>query len=107
MSRRKGEITARMNERKYPHLVELPLPPGGFGIRQRAMLAFHRQHRIQPRRGRGRSEGEVFFVAFCFADSTHADAFRKRFGGALLTSERPHPAQEKGARRARPRRGHR
>ncbi len=29
MTRRKGEITGRMNERDYPHLVELPLPPRG------------------------------------------------------------------------------
>ena len=30
MSRRKGEITGHMNERDFPHLVELELPPGGF-----------------------------------------------------------------------------
>jgi hypothetical protein len=30
MSRRKGEITARMNERDYPHIVELALPPVEF-----------------------------------------------------------------------------
>jgi hypothetical protein len=30
MTRRKAEITARMNERDYPHMVELALPPGGF-----------------------------------------------------------------------------
>jgi hypothetical protein len=29
MSRRKGEITGHMNERDFPHLVELELPPGG------------------------------------------------------------------------------
>ena len=85
MSRRKGEITARMNEREYPHLVELPLPADGFGTARDAMLAFHREHGIQPRRGRGRNEGEDFFVTFCFADPAHADAFHKRFGGALLT----------------------
>jgi hypothetical protein len=27
---RKGEITLHMNERDFPHLVELMLPPGGF-----------------------------------------------------------------------------
>ena len=72
-----------MNERKYPHLVELLLPPGGFGSASDAMLAFHREHGIQPRRGR--NEDEDFFVTFCFADPIHADAFQKRFGGALLT----------------------
>jgi hypothetical protein len=30
LTRRKGEITARMNERDCPHIVELPLPSGGF-----------------------------------------------------------------------------
>jgi hypothetical protein len=74
-----------MNERKYPHLVELPLPPGGFGSASDAMLAFHREHGIQPGRGRGRNEDEDFFVTFCFADPIHADAFQKRFGGALPT----------------------
>ena len=83
MSRRK---TARMNERK--HLVELPLPPGRFESASDAMLAFHREHGIQPRRGRGCIENEDFFATFCFADPIHANAFQKRFGGR-------HPAQEK------------
>jgi hypothetical protein len=30
MTRRKYEITARMNERDYPHMVELALPLGAF-----------------------------------------------------------------------------
>jgi hypothetical protein len=30
MTRRKSEITGHMNERDFPHLVELHLPPGGF-----------------------------------------------------------------------------
>jgi hypothetical protein len=85
MSRRKGETTALMNERECPHLVEVPLPPGGWGSAGDAMLALHREHGIQPRRGRSRNEGEDFFVTFCFADPTHADAFQKRFGGALFT----------------------
>ena len=33
MSRRKYVITARMNERDYPHIVELALPPEGFRAR--------------------------------------------------------------------------
>ena len=85
MSRRKGETTARMNERDYPHLVELPLPSGGFGPASDAMLAFHREHGIEPRRGRGRNEDENFFVTFWFAGPTDAEAFQKQFGGALFT----------------------
>ena len=30
MSRRKGEVTGHMNEREFPHLVELELAPGGY-----------------------------------------------------------------------------
>jgi len=30
MTRRKGEITGAQNERDFPYLVELALPPGGF-----------------------------------------------------------------------------
>ena len=85
LSRRKGEITARMNERDYPHLVELPLPPGGFRSTSEDMLAFHRERGIQSRRGRGRNDEGQFFVTFCFGDPTHADAFRDRFGGERLT----------------------
>jgi hypothetical protein len=44
MSRRKGEVTGHMNEREFPHLVELELPPGGFRSQalgsDRAALAF-------------------------------------------------------------------
>jgi hypothetical protein len=29
MIRRKGEITGATNERDFPHVVELALPPGG------------------------------------------------------------------------------
>jgi hypothetical protein len=42
MTRRKGEITARMNERDFPQIVELALPEGGFGNRLDEFEAFHR-----------------------------------------------------------------
>ena len=48
MGRRKGENTARMNERDYPHIVELPLPSGGFRARSDNVLAFHRERGIEP-----------------------------------------------------------
>jgi hypothetical protein len=84
LSRRKGEITARMNERDYPHLVELPLPPGGFRSMTEDILAFHSECGIQNRRGRGRNDVGQFFVTFCFADPAHAEAFRDRFGGERM-----------------------
>jgi hypothetical protein len=101
MTRRKGETTARMNERDYPHLVELPLPPGGFGSTSEDMLDFHRERGIQMWRGRGRNDEGQFFVTFCFADPAQADAFQERFGGARLTFQkhqwmRPRKAVRKG-----------
>jgi hypothetical protein len=87
MTRRKAEITARMNERDYPHIVELPLPPGGFRSRSDAMLAFHRERDIQIRRGQGRNDDGQFRVRYCFADAAHADAFCDRFGGERLTAK--------------------
>jgi hypothetical protein len=38
MSRRKGEGTGHMNEREFPHLVELELPRGGFRSRTSSLM---------------------------------------------------------------------
>jgi hypothetical protein len=81
MSRRKGEVTSGMNERDFPHLVELALPSGGFRSTSEDFLAFHRERGIQERRGRGRNEDGQFFVTFCFGDPRLADAFQAQFGG--------------------------
>ena len=83
MTRRKGEITGHMNERDFPHLVELALPPGGFRSQTSEFEAFHRERRIPTRRGRGRHEGGQFYIRFCFPDAATADAFHDRFGRAL------------------------
>ena len=45
MSRRKGEVTGHMNEREFPHLAELELPPGGFRSQNLEFDAFHREAR--------------------------------------------------------------
>jgi hypothetical protein len=84
MTRRKAEITARMNERDYPHIVELALPPRGFRARSDAMLAFHRERGIQLRRGQGRNDNGQFYVRYCFGTPVHADEFYDRFGGERL-----------------------
>jgi hypothetical protein len=84
-SRRKSEITGHMNERDFPHLVELELPPGGFRNKTLEFESFHRECGLPIRRGRGRHEGEQFHVRFCFPDATTADAFRERFGGTRWT----------------------
>jgi hypothetical protein len=70
-----------MNERDYPHIVELALPPGGFRARSEDMVAFHRERGIEIRRGQVRNDDGQFYVRYCFADPAHADAFCGRFGG--------------------------
>ena len=85
MTRRKREIVGLTNERDFPHLVELALPPGGFRSVLLEIDAFHRDRRIPVRRGRSRHEAERFFIRFCFPDAATADAFRNRFGGECLT----------------------
>ena len=85
MTRRKREIAGLANEQDFPHLVELALPPGGFGGAFLEFDAFHRERRIPVRRGRSRYRAEQFYVRFCFADAATADAFRNRFGGECLT----------------------
>jgi len=88
MTRRKREIVGLMNERDFPHLVELALPAAGS---RRVFLefdAFHRKRRIPVRRGRSRHEAEQLYVRFCFPDTATADEFRNRFGGECLTHAR-------------------
>jgi hypothetical protein len=86
MSRRKGEVVFALNERDFPHIVELPLPAGGFRSQSDDMLAFHRERGIEPRRGRGWYTDEQYYVRYCFADPAHANPFRAQFGGERATS---------------------
>ena len=85
MTRRKREIVGLTNEREFPYLIELALPPGGFRIVFQEIEAFHRERRIPVRRGRSRHEAEQSRIRFCFPDTATADAFRNRFGGECLT----------------------
>jgi hypothetical protein len=98
MSRRKSEITGHMNERDFPHLVELELPPGGFRNKSLEFESFHREHGVVIRRGSGRHEGEQFHVRFCFPDAATADAFQERFGGKRLTYSQFKPGRPSGPR---------
>jgi hypothetical protein len=90
MTRRKREIVGLTNERDFPHLVELALPPGGFRSVFLEFDAFHRERRIPLRRGRS-CEAEQLYIRFCFPDPATADAFRNRFGGERLTCAAPKP----------------
>jgi hypothetical protein len=84
MTRRKGEITARMNERDFRHIVELRLPDGGFGTRLDDFEAFHRLRGIDSRRGRRQRRDKQEYVRWCFASVIDADDFAQQFGGAVL-----------------------
>jgi hypothetical protein len=85
MTRRKIEFVRLTNERDFPHLVELALPPEGFRDVLLQIDAFHRERRIPVRRGRSRYEVRPFYIRFCFPDIATADAFRNRFGGECLS----------------------
>jgi hypothetical protein len=63
MTRRKREIVGLTNEGDFPHLVELPVPPGGFRSAFLEFDAFHRERRIPVRRGRSRHEAEQFYIS--------------------------------------------
>jgi hypothetical protein len=85
MTHRKREILGLRNERDFPHLVELALPPEGFRGVLLEIDAFHRERRIPVRRGRNRREVKQVYIRFCFRETATADAFRNRFGGECLT----------------------
>jgi hypothetical protein len=57
MTRRKREMVGLANEQDFPLLVELAVPPGGFGGAFLEFDAFHHQERRIPvRRGRNRHD---------------------------------------------------
>jgi hypothetical protein len=84
MTRRKGERTSRMNERDFPHIVEMPLPDDGFGTRLDEMETFHRLRGIASARGRRQRRDEQEYVRWCFARITDADDFAQQFAGKLI-----------------------
>jgi hypothetical protein len=78
-ARRKREITGLSNERDFPHLVELALPPKGLRAISLDIDTFHRHNRIPARRGRSQHDIGQPRIRFCFPDAAIADAFRDRF----------------------------
>jgi hypothetical protein len=81
MTRRKGEITARMNERDYPHIVALALPDGGFVRALEGMHDFHRLRGIQSWNCRRQRRDEQEFVRWCFASVSTPTTSPNSFGG--------------------------
>jgi hypothetical protein len=99
--RRKSEFVRLTNERDFPHLVELALPPEGFRDVLLQIDAFHGERRIPVRRGRSRYEVKPFYIRFCFPDSVIADAFCDRFGGEYLTHAPAKPKPRTSTNRGR------
>ena len=85
MTRYKGRSNAKAVERDFPHIVEMAVPPHGFGIRLDAMYEWHRSRDIEARRGQGRHEDDRDYVRWCFADPNIAVAFASEFGGTIVT----------------------
>jgi hypothetical protein len=84
VTRRKGERTSRANERDFPNIVELPVPPNGFGAKLDLIHQFHDERGLDSRQGRGQRRDEQDFVRWCFADRVDAEAFATAFGGPWL-----------------------
>jgi hypothetical protein len=82
------ESTFRINERDYPHVVELRVPSRDLRDKEfgSAVAAFHQKHRVPQKPGRRRArlkEGQ-WYVRYCFADPSIADFFADQFGGHRL-----------------------
>jgi hypothetical protein len=79
MTRRRGELSARTIDRDWPHQIVLPadrVMGKNFGI----IREFCRTLSLCPR-GHTVQRDNVTYSVFCFADPSHADLFRERFGG--------------------------
>jgi hypothetical protein len=84
-----GSSDGSDNERDFPHVVELLVPPRGFGDASSAFGQFHLEMRIPERRGRGRRDEQLRdYVRWCFPTADLADAFRARFGGVVVVPAR-------------------
>ena len=85
MTRYKGRPDAKSLARDFPHIVEMLLPPTGFGNRLNAMFDWHTANGIESQRGPERREvvdhDIRYFVRWCFADRATAKHSRRNFPG--------------------------
>jgi hypothetical protein len=79
MTRRKGELSARMIDREWPHQVALPVDQV-IGKNHRVIREFCRELSLCSL-GHTVQHNSITYNVFCFADPSHADLFRERFGG--------------------------
>jgi hypothetical protein len=81
MPRCEGQGTAKLNQRDFPHFVDIGVPAGGIGRRLDEMYDWHRSRGLISRHG----HGGLFISRWCFAEACDADAFAAIFGGARAT----------------------
>ncbi len=77
------------NERKYPHIVELPVGEKGLDVGLgRRIIDFHKSRHIKPRHGRIILRERETYYRWCFSDLAMARAFIEQFGGSLYEPNR-------------------
>ena len=81
---RMKKVTARVNERDYPFVVQVAVPDGGFECTLEAINAWHGYSRSRQRRGQRYRRGEQEFWSWCFDGLEIAKSFRHRFGGEIM-----------------------
>jgi hypothetical protein len=83
------KTNVRSNERRFPFVVQLVVPEGGFGRTLDTINAWHRYGVVQQRIGQRQIMGDQEFWRWCFEDVKTAEFFRQRFGGELLLMMKP------------------
>jgi hypothetical protein len=79
-----GSGKALTNEKKFPNIVELPVPADGLKLESsRRIMEFHKLRGIQPRYGRRLAKDNQSYGRWCFADLGTACDFIEQFGGVL------------------------
>jgi hypothetical protein len=81
---RKRKTTVRVSARRYPFVVEILVPEGGFGLRLDAINAWHRYTKNKQRRVHPHPLKERKFGRWRFESLAVAERFSERFGGQIL-----------------------
>jgi hypothetical protein len=79
----RGTGKAKVNESKYPYIVELAVKSGQLDFELgRRIMEFHKSRHIRPRHGRAIvSRGRISRYSWCFSDLSLASSFLEQFQG--------------------------
>ena len=78
------KVTARVNERDFPFIVQVAVPDGGFECTLDAINAWHCYSKNRQRRGQRHRVDQQEYWRWCFEGLEVAKSFRLRFGGELM-----------------------